>query len=104
MDIQSYAEYVLENLSRATLVNALNITTKLGRGNGKFEVNDFCDSISSCATKKLESGKLGAIVAYRIFIACSDCKAEFATANPRSMQMVLDDLIIKLWEAINGNS
>ena len=49
MTLEDFAKYVIDNMSRATLQNALKITERLSleESNDKYNIADFCNSLDS---------------------------------------------------------
>jgi len=102
MDVKDFAEFVINNMGRATLSNALNISGKLNGGD-YYELEEFITSINECVSKQLSSGKLSNDVAYRILAASSVLTKKITSTFKYNRQMLADDYIIEIWRAINGH-
>ena len=105
MTVSEFALYVINNISRATLQNALKIGDRLtfSESSEKYAIVDFCNSLLSELLKELDSNKIPPTTAYRAIIACDDCLNRVKSCNSYTFQMICDDLIIQLWEAFNGS-
>ena len=95
MSVQEFAKYVLDNIGRATLVNSFNIINKLDSEDG-YPFPDFVDSVRKNLT-------IGGEKEMRIAIACSDALCHYSDSK-YNKQMVIDNFIISVWEAVNGGN
>lgn len=93
-----FTEYVLNNMNRATLPNALNITNKLTT---EFDIFEFLNNLIDIVESKMLNKK---DVAYRILSAAFICRDKLNSEIKYNKTMVIDDLIISIWEAINGTT
>lgn len=100
MTVEEFAKYVINNLGRASLVNALNISEKLD--NPKFySVNSF---ILACVNYLLElqnSSKIIPKKCSRLLVALYNCEKNYNSEIKYNKKMVIDNLIIEMWEACN---
>lgn len=69
MEVKDFAKYVIDNISRASLSNALNITDRVLK---EYNALDFCDAILNECYKY--GGGLEARVLVGICKACYDFK------------------------------
>lgn len=69
MEVEYFAKYVIDNISRASLSNALNITDRVLK---EYNALDFCDAILNECYKY--GGGLEARVLVGICKACYDFK------------------------------
>ena len=95
MSVQEFAKYVLDNIGRATLVNSFNIINKLVVEDG-YPFTEFVESIRSQL-------KVGGEKEMRIAIACTDALCHYGDTK-YNKQMVIDNFIISVWEAVNGGN
>lgn len=100
MNIEEFSKYVIDNMSRATLVNALNVSNKLI--NGAYDVNDFIDTSLEYISTLLSYGKISSEKASRLSVAFFNCKRDYNSDFNYSKTMILNDLIINVWEICCG--
>lgn len=93
MSVQEFAKYVVDNIGRATLVNSFNIINKLDTEEG-YSFTEFVESVRNCLTS-------GGEKEMRIAIACSDALCHYGDSK-YNKQMVIDNFIMSVWEAVNG--
>lgn len=97
MEVEDFAKYVIDNISRASLSNALNITDRVLK---EYNALDFCDAILNECYKY--GGGLEARVLVGICKACYDFKKQLKLEKVNE-KMILDNLIVNIWEASNGH-
>ena len=56
MTNKDFSKYVIDNMHRATLVNALNVSNKLN--NGDYDVNEFINNSLTYISELLTHGKI----------------------------------------------
>lgn len=101
MDVRDYAKYTIDNLSRATLSNALNISSKLDVQGG-YLFTDFANNIYSYTITLLDSGKLNVNKCYDILSITNSALKKYNSNIKYNKLFIKDDYIINLWRVING--
>ena len=96
MGVEEYAKYVIDNMHRATLVNALRIPEKLK----SFDDNEFIDCSIKYISQLVSSGKIANETACRLSVAFYNCKKDLNSKFNYSKYMVLNNLIMELWEIL----
>lgn len=100
MNVRDFATYVLNNLGRATLANALNIADKID--NPQFYTfADFADCIQRCAGDEKIIRMLGSVKIAKIVSASYDCVKAYNSDFKYNKRMIVDNYIISLWRAVN---
>lgn len=96
MTVKEFSKYVIDNLNRASLVNAFNIAEKLDNPN-YYSLEDFIHECILYLTDSLVNVKLKPIIACKLLSALFDC--EKAINSGLNRRMIIDNLIIEMWEA-----
>ena len=102
MNVQEYADFVLSNIGRATLANALNIADKIGDGKS-YKAVDFVNSLLVSVDNRVSCGKLDKKVSYSVIGAIAECMKDLESPKNYNERMIMDNLIIGLWEAYCGS-
>lgn len=105
MLLEDFAKYVVDNMTRATLVNALNITNKLSntkKSSDIYNASDFCRAVLNYLNNKLTEKCTDVIRIYKTIIATDKCLKNLESNVPYNEAMVLDNYIIEIWESLNG--
>ena len=100
MDVAQFAKYVIDNMSRATLANALNIANKLDVEGG-YKVEEFIKALNEYLTHTDVIQRLGTIKTAKIVVAIDDCQKHYFSQTKYQKHMIIDNLIIDIWCAIN---
>ena len=99
MDIKDYSKYVLDNMNRATLGNALNIALKF---NSEYKFENFIDNIIIQCKFEILENKHDDDKYYKILgIAYNSLKYYKSSIN-YNKSFIIDDFIIDLWKVLNG--
>lgn len=98
MTNQDFSKYVIDNMHRATLVNALNVSNKLN--NGDYDVNEFINNSLAYISELLSNGKISFEMASRLSVAFYNCKKDYNSEFNYSKYMIINNLIIRLWEIL----
>ena len=101
MTVLEYANFVLSNIGRATIANALNIADKIGE-NKEYSVTEFINSIILSVEERVSSKKIPPKISYAVLGAVSNCMKNFSSQKKLNERMIIDNFIIELWEAVNG--
>lgn len=96
MTVKEFSKYVIDNLNRASLVNAFNIAEKLDNSN-YYSLEDFVHECILYLTDSLVNVKLKPTIACKLLSALFDC--EKAINSGLNRRMIIDNLIIEMWEA-----
>ena len=98
MTVKEFARYVLSNMGRATVSNAMNITNKLDK---EYSFEDFSQAIIDCVNEQLSTVKPNSEVASRVLVASYNARKKYNSDIKYNKQMIIDQFILDLWEAIN---
>ena len=101
MGVEDFAKYVIDNISRATLSNALNISNKLNGGE-YYNLDEFIVAIDKYVSSQLVNNKISKAAAYKILDSSCTLIKKLETTFKYNKQMLADDYIIDIWRAING--
>ena len=98
--VQEFAEYVVDNMWRATVANALNIADSLD-SEGGYSLTDFVKSVESYLGTEKALKFLGAVKTSAMIVACYRCLKSYNSDFKYNKRMIIDNFIIDLWEASN---
>lgn len=101
MGVDDFAKYVILNMSRATLANAFNISSKIYGDKAQYDTVEFLHSVDSYVRYALVNNKIDDMQAYKILIATDKCLNRFdeeSNGIKYNKQMVVDDFITEVWE------
>ena len=100
MSVKEFAKYVLNNLNRATLANALNIADKLDNPD-YYNFIDFVSAINEYARSEALMKFLGNVRVCKIVALSYDYQQTYNSDKKYNKRMIIDNYIIELWNAIN---
>ena len=100
MNIGDFTKYVIDNMHRATLVNSLNVSKKLI--DGVYDVNEFIKISLEYISELLSSNKMSPEIASRLSVAFYDCRKDYNSDFNYNKSMLLNDLIINMWEILGS--
>ena len=103
MSCKEFGKYVVDNIKRATLSNSLNISNKIDVENG-YGFEELVNEIYLSTEVLIENKRIDRIAAYKVIVACSDSLKKYRANFNYNKKMIIDDYIIKLWEAFNGGN
>lgn len=98
MTVKEFAKYVIDNLHRASLVNAFNIGDKLDNPN-YYSLEDFINECLLYITDLLSRSKINTNTYGKLIIALSNCEKAIKSEFKFNRRMIIDNLIIEMWEA-----
>ena len=98
MTVKEFAKYTIDNLSRASLVNAFNISEKLDNPNF-YELNDFIDNCIKYILELQSNNKIDYKKSSKLLVALYKCEKYYNSEFKYNKKMVIDNLIIEMWEA-----
>ena len=101
MNVSDFAKYVIDNLHRASLSNALNISSKLDNDE-YYTFVDFVDNIIAYVNSRLADKNIDTFEAYNILIYSNNWLKMYKSEFNYNKDMIIDNYIIDLWEIING--
>lgn len=103
MTAAEYAKYTLDNLSRATLGNALNIASKIDTENC-YKFKDFIDGLNDYSLKLLENANSD-LDKNKCFDLLHTINKYDKMYNDDTVKynkyFIIDNLIIDLWDITN---
>ena len=100
MTVEKFAEYVINNLNRATLANAMNIADKLDNPD-YYDFQEFDSYVVKYVGTQDILNFLGKAKVYKILSACYDAVKAYNSEFKYNKRMIIDDYIINLWSAVN---
>ena len=100
MTVSEYAKYVVSNMNRATLGNALNIVKKFET---EYNFVDFLTSVDSYVLQVLNSNLLDKSKCYNILYLTSNALKKYNSNFNYNKNFIMYDFIIDLWGVINGD-
>ena len=100
MTVKDFARYVLSNLGRATVSNAMNITEKIDN-EGFYPFDEFSQAIIDCVNEQLSTIKPNSEVASRVLVASYNARKKYSSVVKYNKKMIIDQYIIDMWEAVN---
>lgn len=100
--VQEFAEYVVDNMWRATVANALNIADKLDT-DGYYKLDEFVKAVEAYIGTEKALKFLGKVKASAMVIACYNCLKYYNSTFKYNKRMIIDNFIIDMWEASNLN-
>lgn len=100
MTVSEYAKYVVSNMNRATLGNALNIVKKFET---EYNFVDFLASVDSYVLQVLNSNLLDKSKCYNILYLTNNALKKYNSNFNYNKNFIMDDFIIDLWGVINGD-
>ncbi len=98
MTVKEFSKYVIDNLNRASLVNAFNIAEKLDNPN-YYSLEDFVHECVLYLTDSLVNVKLKPTIACKLLSALFNCEKAINSEYKFNRRMIIDNLIIEMWEA-----
>ena len=100
MSVEKFAQYVINNLNRATLANAMNIADKLDNPN-YYDFQEFNNYVIQYVGTESILNFLGKERVYKILSDCYDSIKAYNSEFKYNKRMIIDDYIISLWSAVN---
>lgn len=100
MDVNEYAKYVVNNMNRATLGNALNIANKFA---SEYDFAEFLNAVDKHVGIVLASNLLPKDKCYNILYLSSKAQKMLNSEFKYNKSFIIDDFIVDLWGVINGN-
>lgn len=99
MTVNDYAKYTIDNLHRATLSNALNISSKIDKPNC-YSFIDFANGLKSYAIELLKLNTSNDIY-YSIIYIVNKYTLMYNSNYNYNKLYIIDSLIIDLWEILS---
>lgn len=101
MNVKEFSKYVIDNLHRATLSNALNIAVKID--NPEFYTfNDFVSNLQIYVTQLLKDKKLDDLKCYALLVTLDKSYKLYNSSTKYNKSFIIDDLLISMWRIIDG--
>lgn len=100
MNVGEYAKYVVNNMGRATLGNALNIATKFV---SEYDFTEFLTSINEYIGVALTSNLLPKDKCYNILYLSNKASKMLKSEFRYNKSFIIDDFIVDMWGVINGD-
>lgn len=100
MNVQEFAKYVITNMHRATLSNALNISTKLDT-EGFYKFNEFLEELYKYTITCLSDNRIESSKCYRILSLANETLEKYNSTFNYNKIYLIDDFLIKLWTILD---
>lgn len=101
MLVNEFARYVINNMGRATLGNALNIANRFSSGDYNFI--EFLNQVNVYVADLLKSNTLNSIKCYNILSITDKTLKLYNSEFNYNKSFIVDDFIIDIWSVLNGN-
>lgn len=104
MNVDEFAKFVINNMTRATLSNALNICTKLDNDE-YYKFTDFVKAIYSYVSNILSTNNNNIDInkIYSVLVSSNKYLTMYESDINYNKNMLIDSYIIDLWEILNGH-
>lgn len=102
MNELEFAKYTLDNISRATLVNALSISNKF-KGNQAYNLNEYILGLEKYICEYIRDAVFDVNTSDKLLASIYIYKSKISSKFNYNKAILFDDLIIAIWEAINGH-
>lgn len=100
MNTEEFARYVINNMHRATLSNALNITTKLDTQD-HYSFEEFLIAMQVYVKECLNNQKIDSTKCYEILSTISKSLRAYKSQFNYNKIYIIDDFIIELWSVLD---
>lgn len=101
MEVNEFAKFVLDNLTRATIGNTLNISNKLDCPD-YYKFIDFLDEIQKYTEKLLLDG-FDKNKCYEILVLANKTLKKYKSEVKYNKTYIINDFVIDLWRIMNGH-
>ena len=101
MEVNDFAKYVLNNIARATLGNALKISDKLDNTE-YYSFKDFIKCFEESVTEALQAQKIDIQKCYALLTLTSNAAKMYDAQINYSKIFIINDFIINVWRVMNG--
>lgn len=100
MDVKEFSKYVLDNINRATLSNAMNIANKIDKPEF-YSFNDFIIGLENYTVDLLKLNKKSPNICYNILSCVDKHRKRYNSDIKYNKLFIIDDLLIDLWRIVN---
>lgn len=101
MEVNEFAKFVLDNLTRATIGNTLNISNKLDCSD-YYKFTDFLEEIQKYTEKLLLDG-FDKNKCYEILVLANKTLKKYKSEVKYNKTYIINDFVINLWRIMNGH-
>ena len=98
MELKDYSKYVIDNITRATCGNVLNITNKFL--NKEYVFKDFLISVIEYVEELLKADKISKSKCYSILHTTNEAIKSLSKPNYNETY-IIDDYFIDIWRILN---
>lgn len=102
MEVNEFAKYVVDNMCRATVGNALNIVNKFNGPEAIYKFEDFIVEMEKYINK-LVADNYDKNICYKVFTLINKTMAKYNSTVKYNKTFILNDFIIDLWRTMNGH-
>lgn len=96
MTVSDFAKYVVDNMHRATLANALNIANKLDNPD-YYSFTEFVKCLNDYVTQLATDNLIDTLKCSKILVVSSDSLLAYNSNIKYNKMMIIDNYIIDLW-------
>lgn len=100
MTTKEFSKYFIDNIGRATLVNALNVSDKLN--NGDYDIDEFIKECIDYISNLQTTCKFTLEKSSKMLTAFFSCNKDLNSEFKYNKFMILNNLVISIWEISNG--
>jgi hypothetical protein len=100
MTLDEYAKYIVDNMGRATLTNALTISSKFDT---EYNFNDLLISMQKYISTLIDNDKFNKDKCYNLFSAISQSLKKYRSNVKYNKLFIYNDFIIDIWRIFNGD-
>ena len=100
MNTKEYAKYVVDNMHRATLPNALNIAKKF---DVDYNFEEFLTEMELYVQSLIQQNKFDIHKCYRMCIIIQNTLSKYKSEIKYNKTFIFNDFIIDLWKVFDGN-
>ena len=101
MTVEEFSKYFIDNISRATVSNALKVTIKVNDTDYMF--NDFVKGIITYTETCIKENRFKPSICYGILYICDKYSRKYNSEIKYSKEYIVNDFIIDLWRLVNGD-
>lgn len=99
MNTHDYSRYIINNITRATIGNALKISDKIDT---EYKFLDMLNEICLYIDELIINGNLNKECCYSIYYIINKYKKQYNSSFNYNKKYIINDFIIDLWKIMNN--